>query len=499
VRALGLILLVAACNPDGLTIEVVVDDPAMVKVELYAGGSCGDECPRITAPPGLPPMGVDSAFVVNDPQVFTVEQQDFSDGVAGFRIESPQDTSLAIIAVVGYNAQNEIKWSWSRQYVEIPSNNSAYWQVHLDPTTKIDTVLAPQPAGTERAAQWPNPKGGPACLLLEHWGYNFIPERELLGPANDRDCDGVAEATECAPWIPNAAGAAPTIDETSCVTPTPINGTYVCMLGGPECTENPTLPREMCVPVEPNYCTPSSICQCKGLLDPRPCIKEQIAMGIAAHTMPFVKCVIHVDGSGNRCDSSDLEIDLGSAVSSGGSRTCRGMAFNDADPELQFNYAWHIGEAKLYIDSFTTPCKASVKWEGGATPTLINVGLLDIELDNDYHLLMPVVADIAPGCESGAASSCQFMATTSTFETMFACVGAAPTMSACSPDPNGLCPTGPMCNGLCCPVGEVCGPEGCSCNGGDTCTGGDHCESGGAQGEFACGQVCCGVTTLCPL
>jgi hypothetical protein len=498
VRALGLILLVAACGPSGLTIEVVVDDPAIVKVELYAGASCGSECPRITAPPGLAPMSVDQAFVVDDPRPFVVEQKDFADGVAGFRLEAPQDTTLAILVAVGYDAQNQIKWSWSRQYVDIPDGDAAHWRIELAPTSAIG--LLPQPEGTERAVQWQNPSGGPACLLLEHWGANFVAERELLGPAADRDCDGVSAATECAPWIPNALGAAPTIDNANCVTPTTIDGAFVCTLGGPECTENPALPHEACVPVEPNYCTPSSLCQCKGTAEPATCLRELITNSTGASDgMPHVKCVIHVDATGAQCDSQPLEIDLGAAVSASSTK-CKGMAFNDpnADTAINFNFGWHIGEGKLYIESFTEPCKASVRWEGGTAP-LINIGLVDAELDNGYHLLVPVRAEMRPGCDNVGSSSCQFIDSRTTYETMYACVGVTPMMSACAPDSDALCSTGPTCNGMCCGEGEICGANGCSCGGGAPCTGGDWCENGAPPGDYTCGQTCCGVTKACPL
>lgn len=493
VRALGLLLLVAACGPSGLTIEVVVDDPAIVKVELYAGRDCGSECPRVTAPPGLAPMSVDDAFVIDDPRPFIVEARDFSGGVAGFRIETGQDTSLAILVAVGYDAQGDIRWSWSRRYVEIPSGDAQHWEIHLAPTTAITPLATPQAEGTERAAQWPNPSGGPACLLLEHWDHNFIPTRDLLGPVDDRDCDGVAELLECAPWIPNAYGAAPSLEATSCVTPKLLStGANVCMLGGPQCTEDPLLPRSDCVPVDPSYCTPSSLCQCKDSPDVRACLAGRIAMDTAARQMPFVSCVIHVDDSGNQCDASELEIDLGAILSSSSAK-CSAMQLNDSDMGLQFNYAWHIGEAKLYIESFTTPCKASVKWEGGSAP-LVNAGLLDAEIDNGYHLLLPVVAEIKPGCTATTPSACTYVETTSTAETMFACVGAPVMTGACAPEPDAGCTDGPKCNGTCCNRGEVCGPQGCSCAGGPRCGVGDACE---ARLSNQCGEACCGVTP-CP-
>jgi hypothetical protein len=493
-------MLVAACNPPGLTIEVVIDDPNIEKVELFAGASCGSDCPLVTAPPGLLRMPVDAAFVIDDPRPFVVEQKDFSDGVAGFRIESPHDTTLAIVVALAYDAQDQITASWSRQHVDIPDGDTAHWRIELDPTAAIGPALDPQPAGTERAAYWPNPSGGPACLLLEHWGDNFVATRELLGPVDDRDCDGVPATAECAPWIPNALGAAPTIADVNCVTPTLVGTTdSVCMLGGPECTEDPAAPRDQCVPAEPSYCTPSTLCLCKDSTAPAACLLEQITDATNnVGSMPFVKCTFYVDANGEQCDSTRVEIDVGAVLSgSGSSAKCTALRLNDSDTELLFRSYWHIGDGKLYLDSFTTPCKANVTWEGSSAPT-VNIGLMDAELDNGYHLVLPVRADFQTGCSNPGPSMCTFVSSTNTSESMYACAAARQVMNQCAADPDTLC-DGPMCNGQCCPAFEMCTPNGCSCGGGPSCTSGDHCENGGPPNELACGQVCCGVTKACPL
>jgi hypothetical protein len=500
VRALGVLLLVAACSPNGLTVEVVIDDPAIVKVELFAGRDCDPDCPRGTVAPGLPPLRVDNAYVVDDPAPFVTKQTDFSDGVAGFRIESTQDATLAILVAVGYDAQNQIRWSWSRHGVEIPDADSERWQVYLDPTTAIGPTLDPQPAGTHRVATWPDPAGHPSCLLLEYWNTSATTTRDLLGPANDTDCDGIAAANECAPWIPNAAGAPPTLDTANCVTPDlHIGTTSVCTIAGPQCTENPALPSVKCAAIDPPYCTPTALCTCAGRIDEQACITQLIAQGTnTADAMPFVTCVLFVDPSGNRCDSSSMELDAG-AVLSGGSRKCTALRFNDMQPPLgAFDAYLRVGDGKLELSNFSEPCKADLTWHAGTAP-LVNYGLVDADIDNGYHLVMPVRVDVKPGCATAGTSSCQIVIPTNTAETMFQCVEAAPSMAACGPDPNGLCASGPLCGSQCCKQGEHCGPNGCMCGLGPRCSDGDICASGGAMGEFQCGNTCCGESGPCPL
>jgi hypothetical protein len=199
----------------------------------------------------LPVLGIDDAYIVDDPKPFVVAKSDFSDGVAGFRLEANPDATLAILVAVGYDAQGQIGWSWYRHGVEIPAADEQLWRVTLEPTSAIAPATTTQPAGTRRATTWPDAAGHPSCLLLEYWDTTTSTTRELLGPASDFDCDGVAEANECAPWIPNAIGVPPTLATANCVTPDlHIDATAVCALGGPQCTENPMGPRLACVPLD---------------------------------------------------------------------------------------------------------------------------------------------------------------------------------------------------------------------------------------------------------
>jgi len=464
-----------------------------------AGNSCHPDCPRATVPPGLPPMTVDDAFVVVDPKAFTVTAKDFTDGVAGFRIESPTDTTLAILVVLGYDASDQIRWSWTAHSVAIPDADSEYWQIHLDPTTSIGLLSLPPPPGTERHAMWPDPAGHTSCLLLEHWGSEPLPSRELIAPKTDTDCDGVAAANECAPWIPNATGIAPTIADASCVVPTILaGGGYSCQVGGPQCTEVPTGPRENCVTLDQPYCVPQVLCQCSSMADPQPCLDSTARMGIVGGTIPYLKCVIRVDTSFNRCDSNQLQVDAGPLLG-GSSRTCKALRLSDGGrPFAQFDDRLHVGDAKLRFDNFSQPCKVDASWENGMAP-LENYGVLDAVIDNGYHLVVPVKVELRPGCDVAGASGCSLFRPT-TSETLYNCLAADSTGIACAPDPNTGCP-GPMCNDTCCSRGEHCTPNGCACGPDDiACPTGDICApGGGGSNTDSCGTICCGTSGPCPL
>ncbi len=59
--------------------------------------------------------------------------------------------------------------------------------------------------------------------------------------------------------------------------------------------------------------------------------------------------------------------------------------------------------------------------------------------------------------------------------------------------------SGPECNGICCNEGERCELGTCTCNGNPQCSNGDFCAPAGPVGGDACGVVCCGMTSPCPL
>ncbi len=490
--------MVAACSPPGLTLEVVADDPELAKVELFVGDHCSGDCPHGTVPPGLPVMAVTDTYVVADAVPWTLTRADFDDGVAGFRIESPEDTSLPILVVIGYDAQDQIRWSSTFHDVAVPSQEPAYWRVELTPTTPIALPLEPQPAGTERAARWQQPSQRlPSCLLLEPWSDSAEPTRELVVPAEDHDCDEIADAAECAPWVPNAESVPPRIEDASCVLPAPLPGgtSLGCLLGGPECTEDPQSPRDDCVPVFEPRCVPSSLCQCTGRADFAACAEGIVADGIGNATLPFLKCSIQTDTEGHRCNDEPIEADAGAYLSSSGSLKCTGIGIDEwAAPVGPFGSTLVIDEtAKLKLDAFDQPCKVNV-WLEGATTTQSALAAVQIDLDNDTHLVLPARFDFHAG-ECIEPSRCEFFVADPN-DSLYECLERDVALT-CAADTVAGC-AGPMCNGECCGAGELCTPNGCSCGGGEKCRElGDTCQKPVAMDD-QCGTICCGDTTPCP-
>jgi len=442
-------------------------------------------------------MPVDAGYIVDDPEPFTVTKNEFSNGVAGFRIEADQDETLAVLVALAYDAQGQIRWSWTGHGVQIPDGDSAHWRIQMSPTTSILATSAPAP-DIERIAEWPHPKGHPSCLLLEHWDDSSHAKREMLSPADDFDCDGVDPSLECEPFIPNAMGVAPSIDSANCVTPVAPSGgstAYVCMLGGPQCNEVPTMPSDTCAELDTPYCTPISTCQCVNRPDTQACIRTLVVGATSDQpTMPFMKCTIGVDQAGNRCDTGELSVDASPFLGIG--RGCKDLRVGDATTPIgPFENALHIGDgAKLKFNNFIMPCAVEVSFEGTQTAPHVEYGFFDVALDNGYHLLTPAKVDVHLGCT--VPSQCGVVMSNNTNESMFQCVDAMGVTPACAPDQAHGC-NGPYCNGECCGYGERCTPNGCSCNGGGQCGGGDTCQQMVSNPD-QCGILCCGVMTGCP-
>jgi hypothetical protein len=122
--------------------------------------------------------------------------------------------------------------------------------------------------------------------------------------------------------------------------------------------------------------------------------------------------------------------------------------------------------------------------------------MLELALDNGYHLVVPARIEVIEDCSTPGGTYCQLVASAATDETMWECAGAPPA-PLCLPDSAHGC-AGPMCNGQCCGAGEACGPAGCTCGDGPACeVDGDTCQAGLVM-ENQCGTVCCGVSTPCP-
>ena len=493
--------MVACSDPPGLTLEVVPLDGTISRVEVYLADHC-DTCPGVMSPPMMRPRTA-NMFETNYSQVFAATSDDstnWQNGHALFRITSPDanDSRVSYLLAIGFN-HNGVPIALNRyQDVTIPASSSSYWQVPLDEPLQ---VLTDAPSDQERIAIWPMTRpSGPRCVLIENAGGGRV---DAVVPHDDPDCDGIT-ANECAPYTPSAVAVAPTIADARCVAPAPpvvtSNGTMpgVCLLGGPPCTDGQAATG--CEYLDTDYCVPQALCSCT---DWETCTRVKISSADTATGVPYVACNIAMQLDGGQCgDSSFRSADIiATDFIQGGATKCKSITVSDTMLPLAFTNKMTIGGATLEIKDFQEPCSATLDWSGDymRAAGMLHGLLLDLELDNGKHMVVPYVIHMADSCLK--PSACTRMIP-NTGESMLTCARPAPDSTTCLAQTS--CPNGGiMCGARCCGRGENCMDGECRCGAAPHCVGDTHfcvTSSGGNPGITGCGDVCCGLpgTPMCP-
>lgn len=474
-------LLVAACSdPPGVTLEVIRTDKAVMTVELYLGEPC-EGCPDVMAPPDMTPRR-SRVFEVNDPAVFS--SAEWNDDRAGFRLVSATDKNqkLPLIMAVGFDASDVPIAASSFYDGEIPVDYAERWVTTLVPATPIADGMPG--ADGERVAVWPAQRRGPRCVMLEHGRSGA----DAVVPADDTDCDGLGEATDCAPFIPNAVNAVPTLATANCVTPVDgPNSTQLCMLGGPICTERAAPTVVTCEALDVDYCAPKKLCSVCPAGD-FPCIQAAIRdASLVTPQMNGVECRIPLQPDGSECEDSSrrrAELDI-SGLLQGGETKCVDVHISHIALPISLQHALELGTASIEVRDFQQPCKVTIEWRGKFDRTMGNEQLLlaEVELDNGKHIVAPFYVHLADSCFLGM--SCGTVVP-DLFDTMFQCVKPAPSSTTCTPTST-VCGGGIECGARCCNVGESCVDGECRCGAGPHCLDNRSCVDAPAAG---CGTRC---------
>lgn len=481
------VLLVAACSdPPGVTLEVIRTDKAVTKVELYLGEKC-DGCPGVMAPPQMTPRRA-HMFKVNDPTVFGADE--WQGDRAGFRLTSATGMTqkVPLILAVGYDANDKPIATSSFYDGEIPVGHAEHWITTLVPTTPI---VDPMPvAGGERIAVWPQQRTGPRCVMVEH-GTSIA---DAVVPADDTDCDGLAAAAECAPYIPTAVNTVSTFDSANCVTQVPAaNGAQLCLLGGPICNEMTAITVVTCDPLDVDYCAPNKLCAVcpDGGFD---CIKNAIQQAsIGPPQMNGVECFIPMNLDGSVCDDSSrrrAELDLGGLLQ-GSETKCVDVEISELALPISLRQSLSFAGATINVRNFNEPCRVEIEWSGRYDR---NVGgkehllLVEAELDNGKHIVAPFYLHMAETCIGSMRCS---PVVPDLFDSMFQCVKPAMNSTTCAPTA-ASCNGGIACGARCCGPGESCRDGECRCGDGPHCADGGSCVDAPTAG---CGTQCGPRTT----
>jgi hypothetical protein len=503
VRAVALctVLLVVACDDPrpGLSLEVIVNDAAISRVELFVGAPCSDDaatdrlsrCPAQFAPPDMQEMAIDRVFLVSDPVPWSVATMGASS--VGFRIATGEHPhTIGIIHVVGYDAQDAVVSSGTIYDYELEPGTAETGRIVLRRTIALDAPVPSQPAGTRRMRQW---RSGslPSCVLAERWPDETAPLRDLIVPVTDPDCD--EQVDECAPWVVDAHDLPASVEHASCLAYPP-NGAppAVCLVGGDPCTDGITASVQRCAPLDERYCAPDVVCGSAAYPYDAAAMKEILTDAFnSILVMPHLDCIVGVTSeTGQPCPSTtsatgiDAEPILGQA-------TCTGAALHPLEPPLAPTRSLALDGSTLHIRTVQTSCKLEVQLDSSPA-ALTAFGWVSLSLTTGNHLFLPLrLVQHTERCE---ALSCKFAGDPNR-TLVDRCASSPPPPSAsCAPSPN--CADGPSCGVVCCRRGEWCDNGICRCGTGDSClklAGADaFCQQADSADPSSCGSRCCGGT-----
>lgn len=299
-RAL-LLAVLAACE-SGIVIEVEVprEIAGATEVELLLGlEECVDEETREPCR-GVRPPGFDQRVILPGSVYLHADQTAFKspiddDGIARFKIQGSGFIRYAAAV------DNTERGAALAQLDLDPSAETARYRIRLEPASKLSVTRPAQSDGkfVEIWRQDEAAPASPACFGFEVWSGGSLEGRSFIVPRDDRDCDAVPDATDCADYA-YGAGAPPPIKAASCTIADalPNNPADVCMLGGMGCgAKGP----EECVATE--YCAPKLFCDsgCDGAAQLRSCFAQpQTFMDT-----PHARCTIVLRGEGGHLAPCD--------------------------------------------------------------------------------------------------------------------------------------------------------------------------------------------------
>jgi hypothetical protein len=406
---------VAGCNlPVGLTLEVSAKQSPAARVELYLGTI---ECPtcKAIAPPGAPRPLAGRVFY---PDLTAVDVQPVgADGMAVFRIEASDDTSLVPI-VVGVGLDDAGNTTGVAGLTDVPllRTRGAWWRIELAASAEIAGTDAPQPDG-DRVTLWPkaDPSRAP-CAAIEHWA-NGDRERVFLVPQDDPDCDDIDPARECAPYSWRAQQTTATIATASCTTTTHIASDYTCIVGGTPCDE--LQPQSsLCAPVDPVYCLPDNLCLDTG------CTANWPAC-VGAGLVPAVKCTLPANDTLQPCSTlpaaTTATVDL-SVLFAGKATTCDQIGLSTfANAVLKIAPTLTLGSATFQTANLASyrasgnPCAFDLSWSGQLPGDASSFHAIDVTISNGQHSLVPLaITPARAACGGGPATMTCTLANLST-------------------------------------------------------------------------------------
>jgi hypothetical protein len=393
--ALAAVAAAAGCFSDrGLAIEVDVGDTGAASVELYVatakcapGNKAGIDCTTITPPNDLAPLAGDVWFRDADPR-YVAEVHGHT---AMFQLKADVETTLPIVVAVGSLESLAVGTATLRTLV-IPTDRARVVKLALVAAKPVATdQVDTKTLNEDRVQVWNKQMPASACVVVEHWRTGVAVARDFVVPAEDPDCDDVANECNPAAYL----GSAPAgTSGPACFVPATAG---TCVLGSRGCRDDGGQPGICAAPPQDTTCVPSQFCGCMGpgagSGPDANCLQQKIdPSNNGPSNVPRLECQVPARiGLGNvdLCpDHSTADIDLDRFY--GGSR-CEQPRIGSLRLG-DFGSSHTFGGAEMAVSSADDPCKLTVTWKSGTRTSDLPVdhGMLSLDSRNGT-VLLPIV------------------------------------------------------------------------------------------------------------
>lgn len=409
--ALAAALALAACD-SGVSIEVDVGATGATKIELFVAShdACAD-CGALAGPTdGRPLAG--SVFFRDPDATFSV---DVTNGHATVNLAPGDgDNDVRTIVIVGLVDDAVVGASVLESFHVGSSAMRVLVSLEAANGDKLgDTTPSADPFRVELWRKQVD--GNIGCVGVERWDGDSLTVRKFVVPEEDPDCDDIEADLECRPFQYKAS-ARPDETSYSCLATFPVGSGTACMLGGAACVDGEG-PATTCGPTP--YCVPEAVCSTTCSAMQPGCLLNQLsAPGVA---LAHIECTLPVTSNGagtlSVCDENlMLPVDMGAPFASA-QRACTSARFaNLAMPPVAFG-----AQMDLKANGSMTSDKLRVKLAGGfhgacqydlavsgtidpmSSTGALQLAAVDLALDNDQHLVLPVRIELSTDCTTGGS------------------------------------------------------------------------------------------------
>lgn len=418
---LGVIVLaLAACSVEGVSIEIRQGSTDAERVELYImDGVCTTDsngefpCTQLKTP---------SASTYLEGQIYTRDDARtlsaaMESGVAYFTIRANGDeTRIPLLVAVGFDANNTRVGAVmiDREFFTTDNNRQI---ATLDRIVEDRVTGRPMSDGLRVETWYDEPN---ACVALEKTKEGTS-HRTFIVPAEDFDCDGWAADQECDSMWPDHG---PDDDSTlpfTCVVEDTSNGAGKrCLLGDAPCVDGLGSPRCDAIPGDNDalWCVPSALCDpiCKDSTNPL-CPYAALKAQPTTVRPTFVDCAIPVyqTSSGHfRVCQDNIEATLITSSSIRLVDDCSGFAIGPVTATGIGPFATirtsTTAQVHIVRADFTQICDLSLRFGGDFPATTLFANaypdlVVKLDLLGRPSLVMPLLVKLVQTDEGSCANS----------------------------------------------------------------------------------------------